>query len=95
METRKILLRYIQSCANSCPDIYGCLTPGGGDFHNRGYTNESVARIAGQGGFWHVIENIIKRPNVNPNTFKSKFKDNSYNNNEAKRPYMIMKMASV
>jgi hypothetical protein len=42
-----------------------------------------------------VIENIIKMPTVNPNTFKSKFKDNSYNNNEAKRPSMIMKMASV
>ncbi len=29
----------IQGCANRCPDVYGCHTPGGGDFHNRGYIN--------------------------------------------------------
>ena len=26
----------IQGCSNRCPDVYGCHTPGGGDFHNRG-----------------------------------------------------------
>lgn len=26
----------IQTCANRCPDLYGCHSPGGGDFHNRG-----------------------------------------------------------
>lgn len=72
----------IQGCSNSCPDIYGCHTPGAGDFHNRGYVNESVARIAGQGGFWHVVESVMKRPTVNPTSFKMKFKDNNYNNNE-------------
>jgi hypothetical protein len=72
----------IQGCSNSCPDIYGCHTPGAGDFHNRGYVNESVARIAGQGGFWHVVERVMKRPTVNPASFKMKFKDNNYNNNE-------------
>ena len=41
-----------------------------------------VARIGGQGGFWHVVENVMKRPTVNPTTFKKKFKDNNYNNNE-------------
>ncbi len=39
----------IQGCGNRCPDVYGCHTPGGGDFHARGYVNESIARIAGQG----------------------------------------------
>lgn len=72
----------IQGCANSCPDVYSCHTPGAGDFHNRGYLNESVARLAGQGGFWHVVEHVMKRPTINPNSFKSKFKDNNYNNNE-------------
>ena len=72
----------IQGCANRCPDIYGCHTPGGGDFHARGYVNESIARIAGQGGFWHVTKHIMKCPTVNPTTFKHKFKVNNYNNNE-------------
>ena len=73
----------IQSCANKCPDLYACHTPGGGDFHNRAYLNESIARIAGQGGFWHVLENVMKRPTVNPTSFgKGKFKENNYNNNE-------------
>jgi ankyrin repeat protein len=72
----------VQGCANRCPDVYGCHTPGGGDFHCRGYVNECIARIAGPGGFWHVVENIMKRPTVNPSSFKSKFKDNNYNNNE-------------
>ncbi len=72
----------IQGCANRCPDVYGCHTPGGGDFHNRDYMNECIARIAGPGGFWHVLENVMKRPTVNPSSFKSKFKDNNYNNNE-------------
>ena len=72
----------IQGCANQCPDVYGCHTPGGGDFHSRGYVNESIARIAGQGGFWHVTEHIMKRPIVNPTSFKNKFKVNNYNNNE-------------
>ncbi len=72
----------IQGCANRCPDVYGCHTPDGGDFHARGYVNESIARIAGQGGFWHVTEHIMKRPTVNPASFKNKFKLNNYNNNE-------------
>ena len=73
----------IQSCANRCPDVYGCHTPGGGDFHNRAYINESVARIAGQGGFWYTAEHVLKRPTVNPSSFgKNKFKENNYNNNE-------------
>ena len=72
----------IQGCSNRCPDIYGCHTPGGGDFHNRGYVNECIARIAGPGGFWHVVEKVLKRPTVNPTSFKMKFKDNNYNNNE-------------
>ena len=73
----------IQSCANRCPDVYGCHTPGGGDFHNRAYINESVARIAGQGGFWYTAEHVLKRPTVNPTSFgKNKFKENNYNNNE-------------
>ena len=73
----------IQSCANQCPDLYACHTPGGGDFHNRGYLNESIARIAGHGGFWHVAEVVMKRPTVNPASFgKNKFKENNYNNNE-------------
>lgn len=55
---------------------------GGGDFHNRGYINECIARTAGQGGFWHVAEKVMKRPTVNPNSFKYKFKDNNFNNNE-------------
>ncbi|KAJ7387577.1 hypothetical protein OS493_000911 [Desmophyllum pertusum] len=63
-------------------NVYGCHTPGAGDFHNRGYINESVARIAGQSGFWHVVEKVMKRPTVNPTSFKLKFKDNNYNNNE-------------
>jgi hypothetical protein len=62
--------------------MYGCHTPGGGDFHARGYVNESIARIAGPGGFWHVTEHVMKRPTVNPKSFKSKFKENNYNNNE-------------
>ena len=72
----------IQGCSNRCPDVYGCHTPGGGDFHNRGYVNECIARIAGPGGFWHVVEKVLKRPTVNPTSFKMKFKDNNYNNNE-------------
>lgn len=72
----------IQGCVNRCPDVYTCHTPGGGDFHARGYVNESIARIAGQGGFWHVTEHIMKRPTVNPASFKNKFKVNNYNNNE-------------
>ena len=44
----------VQGCANRCPDIYGWHTPGGGDFHARGYANESITRIAGPGAFWHV-----------------------------------------
>ena len=36
----------IQACANRCLDVYSCHTPGEGDFHNRGYINESIARIA-------------------------------------------------
>ena len=72
----------IQGCANRCPDQYGCHTPGAGDFHNRGYVNECLARFAGQGGFWHVVEKVLRRPTVNPQSFKKKFKDNNYNNNE-------------
>ena len=72
----------MQGCANRCPDVYGCHMPGGGDFHNRGYVNECIARIAGPGGFWHVTEKIMKRPIVNQTLFKKKFKDNNYNNNE-------------
>ena len=72
----------VQGCANRCPDKYGCHTLGGGDFHARGYINESIARIAGHGGFWYVVETVMKRPTVNPNSFKLKFKDNNYNNNE-------------
>ena len=55
---------------------------GGGDFHNRGYINECIARAAGPGGFWHVVEHVLKRPTVNPKSFKHKFKENHYNNNE-------------
>lgn len=72
----------IQGCANRCPDKYSANIPGGGDFHNRGYINESIARIAGHGGFWSVTEKIMKRPTVNPASFKNKFKENNYNNNE-------------
>ena len=72
----------VKGCANRCPDIYGCHTPAGGDFHTRGYVNESIARIAGPGGFWDVTERIMKQPTVNPKSFKSKFKENNYNNNE-------------
>ena len=72
----------VVGCANACPDVYGCHTPGTGDFHNRGYLNETVARIGGQGGFWHVTEKVMKRPTINPTSFKMKFKDNNYNNNE-------------
>jgi len=72
----------IQGCTNRCPDKYSSHIPGGGDFHNRGYINESIARIAGHGGFWHVTERVMKRPTVNPASFKNKFKDNNYNNNE-------------
>ena len=63
----------IQGCANRCPDVYGCHTPWGRDFHARGYVNESIARIAGQGQgeFWHVTEHIMKRPTVNPALFKN------------------------
>ena len=50
----------VQGCANRCPDIYGCHTPGGGDFHARGYVNELIARIVGPGGFWHVTEHVMK-----------------------------------
>ena len=59
----------IQGCANRCPDQYGCHTPGAGDFHNHGYVNECLARFAGQGGFWHVVENVLRRPTVNPPIF--------------------------
>ena len=59
----------VQGCANRCPDMYGCHTPGGGDFHARDYV-------------WHVTERVMKRPTVNPKSFKSKFKENNYNNNE-------------
>lgn len=52
------------------------------DFHNREYINESIARIAGQGGIWSATEYILKKPTVNPASFKMKFKDNNYNNNE-------------
>ncbi len=72
----------IQGCTNRCPDQYGCHTPGAGDFHNRGYVNECLARFAGQGGFWHVVEKVLRRPTVSPQSFKKKFKDNNYNNNE-------------
>jgi hypothetical protein len=72
----------LQGCSSRCPDVYGCHTPGGGDFHNRGYLNECIARIAGQGGFWHVLEKVLKRPTVNQASFKMKFKDNNYNNND-------------
>lgn len=72
----------IFGCVNRCPDVYDCHTAGGGDFHNRGYLNESIARIAGHGGFWHVTERVLKRPTVNPASFKKKFQDNNFNNNE-------------
>ena len=72
----------VQGCANRCPDMYRCYIPGGGDFHARGYVNESIARIAGPGGFWRATERIMKRSTVNPKSFKSKFKENNYNNNE-------------
>lgn len=38
--------------------------------------------MAGHGGFWHVTEHVMKRPTVNQASFKDKFKDNNYNNNE-------------
>jgi hypothetical protein len=44
--------------------------------------NECIAHSAGPGGFCHVLEKVLKRPTVNPNSFKSKFKDNNCNNNE-------------
>ena len=72
----------IQGCASRCPDLYGIHSPGGGDFHCRGYINECIARSAGPGGFWHISEKVLKRPTVNPKSFKSKFKDNNYYNNE-------------
>ncbi|KAK3729296.1 hypothetical protein QZH41_002214 [Actinostola sp. cb2023] len=72
----------IQGCEIRCPDRYSVHVPGGGDFHNRGYINESIARIAGPGGFWSVTEKILKRPTVNPVSFKKKFQENNYNNNE-------------
>jgi hypothetical protein len=72
----------IQGCINRCPDMYSCHTQGGGDFHNRGYINECIARVGGPGGVWHVVNDIMKRPTVNPKSFKNKFKDNNYNNNE-------------
>lgn len=31
---------------------------------------------------WHVANNIMKRPTVNPMSYKNKFKDNNCNNNE-------------
>ena len=55
------------------------ILPGAGDFHNRGYVNECLARFAGQGGFWHVVEKVLRRPTVNPQSFKKKFKDNNFN----------------
>ena len=67
----------IQGCANRCPDVYSCRTPGGGDFHNRDYVNECIARIAEPGGFWHEVEKVTKRPTVNQTPLK-----NNYNNNE-------------
>ena len=60
----------IQTCANRCPDLYGCHSPGGGDFHNCGYVNGSIARVAGPGGFWDVVETVMKRPIVNATSFK-------------------------
>ena len=33
----------IQGCSNRCPKVYGCHTPGGGDFHNCSYVNECIA----------------------------------------------------
>jgi hypothetical protein len=50
----------VQGWANRCPNMYGCHTPGGDDFHARGYVNESIARIVGPGGFWHVTERVMK-----------------------------------
>ena len=67
----------IQGGANRRPDQYGCHTPGAGDFHNCGYVNECLARFAGQGGFWHVVEKVLRRPTVNPQSFRKKFKDNN------------------
>ena len=29
-----------------------------------------------------MLENVMKRPTVNPSSFKSNFKDNNYSNNE-------------
>jgi hypothetical protein len=49
---------------------------------NFGYINESIARISGPGGFWHVAEHVMKRPTVNLYLFKQKFKNNNYNNND-------------
>lgn len=72
----------IQGCSNRCPDVYGCHTPGGGDFHNRGYLNECIARIAGPGGFWHVVEKVMKRPTVNQTSFKKSSKKTITNNNQ-------------
>ena len=80
----------IQGCTSHCPDLYGIHSPGGGDFHCRGYINECIARSAGPGGFWHISEKVLKRPTVNPKSFKSKFKDNNYYNNE--EPFWIMMM---
>ena len=82
----------IQGCANRCPDQYGCHTPGAGVFHNRGYVNECLARFAGQGGFWHVVENVLRRPTVNPQSFKKKFKDNNYSITITKKHLRTMKM---
>ena len=72
----------IQDCTSSCPDLYGIHSPGGGDFYCRCYINECIARSAGPGGFWHISEKVLKRPTVNPKSFKLKFKDNNYYNNE-------------
>ena len=37
----------VLGCASACPDIYGCHTPGTGDFHNRGYLNETRGKDRG------------------------------------------------
>jgi hypothetical protein len=52
-----------------------------------------VEGIAARGGFWHVVENIIKRPTVNPNTLKSKFIQTIITIT-TKRPAMTLKVAS-
>ena len=73
----------IHGCINRCPcNIYSCHSPGGGDYHHKGYLNEFIARVAGHGGFWHATQDVMKRPTVNKPSFDQKFKDNNYNNNE-------------